>query len=43
MKKITAAALSALMCVSLISGCAKNNGGGSPEGNGGSADPAGIS
>lgn len=43
MKKFTAAMLSALMCVSLVTGCAKDNGGTAPEESGSSADPAGIS
>lgn len=42
MKKFTAAMLSALMCVSLVTGCAKNNGGTAPDESGGTADPAAV-
>lgn len=40
LKKITAAVLSVLMCVSMVSGCAKENGGTAPEESSGSADNA---
>lgn len=39
MKKFTAAALAALMCVSLVSGCSKNDGGSAPAENGGGETP----
>ena len=43
MKKFTAAVLSVLMCVSLVTGCAKEDSGTAPTESGGAADPAAIS
>lgn len=43
MKNLTAAVLSALMCASFVTGCAKDKGGSAPEESGGAADPASIS